>query len=178
MEETLETTLVPAIEQRGYWCFKLKLTGRDDALDVSRTMEAYRVAQATATRQVLLTIDTNEANPTVESVVDYLERLKVSAPAAFAALAYLEQPTSRDIRNHPFDWRPAAKYVPVMIDEGLTNLDVLEEARRQMKEDPESARRQLLAAFRRGDKRRLSDSPLTACTSPKLLCTSRSSIAS
>jgi L-alanine-DL-glutamate epimerase-like enolase superfamily enzyme len=131
MGETLETTLVPAIQRHGYWCFKLKLTGRDNALDVARTTEAYRVAQATASTQVLLTIDTNEANPSVESVFDYIERLKGTDSEAFAALAYLEQPTSRDIRKHPFDWQPVAKDVPVMIDEGLTDLEVLHEARRQ-----------------------------------------------
>jgi len=131
MEEPLETTLVPAIQRHGYWCFKLKLTGRDNAVDVARTTEVYRVAQAAASRPVLVTVDTNEANPSVESVVDYLEQLKMNDRDAFAALAYLEQPTSRDIQNHPFDWRPVTRYVPVMIDEGLTNLDVLQEARRQ-----------------------------------------------
>jgi hypothetical protein len=78
-----------------------------------------------------LTVDTNEANPSVESVVEYLERLNATDPDAFSALEYLEQPTSRDIRKHPFDWRPVAKYVPVMIDEGLTDLTVLAEASRQ-----------------------------------------------
>jgi L-alanine-DL-glutamate epimerase-like enolase superfamily enzyme len=131
MDESLETTLVPAIRQLGYWCFKLKLTGRDNALDVATTIDVYRVAQATASKQVLLTVDTNEANPSVESVVGYIERLKGTDSEAFAALAYLEQPTSRDIRTQPFDWRPVAKHVPVMIDEGLTDLDVLDEARQQ-----------------------------------------------
>src|SRR6476661_5818773 len=131
MEEPLEKTLTPAIRQHGYLCFKLKLTGRDNALDVGRTIDVYRTARASASTKVRLTVDTNEANPSVESVVDYLDRLKATNPDAFATLAYLEQPTSRDIRKHPFDWRPVAKNVPVMIDEGLTDLDVLAEARRQ-----------------------------------------------
>ena len=38
IEEPLETTLVPAIRQHGYWCFKLKLTGRDNLRDVARTV--------------------------------------------------------------------------------------------------------------------------------------------
>jgi hypothetical protein len=81
--------------------------------------------------EVRLTVDTNEANPSVESVVDYLERLKATDLDAFSAIAYLEQPTSRDIRKQPFDWRPVTRYAPVMIDEGLTDLDVMGEARRQ-----------------------------------------------
>jgi L-alanine-DL-glutamate epimerase-like enolase superfamily enzyme len=131
IDENLETTLVPAIRQHGYWCFKLKLTGRDNERDVARTSEVYRVASLALARKVCLTIDTNEANPSVESVVDYVERLKGTDAGAFAALAYLEQPTSRDIRKQPVDWRPVAKYLPVMIDEGLTDLDLLDEARRQ-----------------------------------------------
>jgi L-alanine-DL-glutamate epimerase-like enolase superfamily enzyme len=131
MEEPLETTLVPAIRQHGYWCFKLKLTGRDNDRDVARTSEVFRAAKASGSSRVQITVDTNEANLSADSVVEYLEQLKAIDPDAFAALAYLEQPTSRDIRKHPFDWRPVAKYVPVMIDEGLTDLDVLAEAARQ-----------------------------------------------
>lgn len=131
VDEPLETTLVPAIRRHGYSCFKLKLTGRNNELDVARTIEVYRAAKASGVSHVRLTVDTNEANPSVESVIDYLERLERVEPDAFAALAYLEQPTSRDIQRQPFDWQPVTKYVPVMIDEGLTDLDVLAEARRQ-----------------------------------------------
>jgi L-alanine-DL-glutamate epimerase-like enolase superfamily enzyme len=130
-DEPLEATLVPAIRRHGYRCFKLKLTGRNNEHDVARTIEVYHAAKSSGNSHVQLTADTNEANPSVESVVDYLERLKGVDPGAFVALAYLEQPTSRDIRKEPFDWRPVTKYVPVMIDEGLTDLGVLEEARRQ-----------------------------------------------
>jgi L-alanine-DL-glutamate epimerase-like enolase superfamily enzyme len=131
IEEQLEATLVPAIRQHGYKCFKLKLTGRDTELDVARTIEVYRAAKASGTQQIRITVDTNEANPSVESVVEYLRQLKATDREAFGALAYLEQPTSRDIRKYSFDWRPVAKYVPVMLDEGLTDLDVLAEATEQ-----------------------------------------------
>jgi L-alanine-DL-glutamate epimerase-like enolase superfamily enzyme len=130
-DEALDTTLVPAIRRQGYQCFKLKLTGRDNTFDVARTIEVYRAAKVHGAPHVQITIDTNEANPSVESVVDYLERLQATSPGAFSALMYLEQPTSRDIRKHPVDWRPVARYVPVMMDEGLTDLDVLAEASRQ-----------------------------------------------
>jgi L-alanine-DL-glutamate epimerase-like enolase superfamily enzyme len=131
IEEPLQTTLVAAIQQHGYWCFKLKLTGRDNDRDVARTSEVFRAAKASGLSQIQITVDTNEANPSAGSVVEYLEQLKSTDPDAFAALAYLEQPTSRNIRSHPFDWRPVAKYVPIMIDEGLTDLDVLPEAAQQ-----------------------------------------------
>lgn len=129
--EPLESSLVPAIRRCGYYCFKLKLTGRDNRLDVARTIEVFRTARDCGLPRVRLTVDTNEANLTVESVVDYLEQLRATDADAFAALGYFEQPTSRDIRKYPYDWRPVAKYVPVLIDEGLTGLDTLADAQRQ-----------------------------------------------
>jgi L-alanine-DL-glutamate epimerase-like enolase superfamily enzyme len=131
IEEPLSTTLVPAIMHNGYSSFKLKLTGRDNERDISRTIEVYHTASGSGARQPYLTIDTNEANPSAESVLDFLEGLKAADRDAYDAVAYLEQPTSRDIRKLPFDWRAIAQYVPVMLDEGLTDLDVLAEAQRQ-----------------------------------------------
>ena len=129
--ESLESTMIPAIKERGYWCFKLKLSGRDNDLDVARTIEVYQTAKASGLPQTRLTVDTNEANPSAQSVSDYLMRLRAADGDAFDAVAYLEQPTNRDIRQHAFDWRPVARLKPVLLDEGLTDLDVLEEARRQ-----------------------------------------------
>ena len=131
MEEPLETTLVPAIRQHGYWSFKLKLTGRDNDRDVIRTSEVFRAAKASGSSSVQISVDTNEANPSADSVVEYLVQLKATDPNAFAALAYVEQPTNRDIRKYPFDWRPVTNYLPIMIDEGLTDLDLLAEVARQ-----------------------------------------------
>jgi L-alanine-DL-glutamate epimerase-like enolase superfamily enzyme len=131
IHEPLETTLVPAIRRHGYWSFKLKLSGRNNEIDAARTIDVYRVAKASGVSNVRLTGDTNEANPSAESVVDYLERLKAGDRDTFAALEYLEQPTNRDIRTHPFDWRAVTRDVPVMIDEGLTDIESAIEARRQ-----------------------------------------------
>jgi len=131
IDEPLESTLAPAIRRHGYSCFKLKLTGRDNRVDVARTVEVYRLAKAAGLSQVRLTVDTNEANSSVESVFDYLELLEAADAKAFEALEYLEQPTSRDIRKHAFDWRPVTKRKPVLLDEGLTDPDIFEEALRQ-----------------------------------------------
>jgi L-alanine-DL-glutamate epimerase-like enolase superfamily enzyme len=130
-DDELERTLVPAIRERGYWCFKLKLTGRDNEFDVARTVEVLRVAVATGVRRPRLVVDTNEANPSAESVLDYLERLEDAHAEAYLALDYLEQPTSRDIRAHAFDWRAVAARKPVMLDEGLVDLGLMEVARKQ-----------------------------------------------
>jgi L-alanine-DL-glutamate epimerase-like enolase superfamily enzyme len=75
--------------------------------------------------------DSNEGNDSAGSVADYLQHLRSLDHDAFRALAYLEQPTNRDIRQHAFDWRPVTKHVPVLVDEALTGLDVLPEIKSQ-----------------------------------------------
>jgi L-alanine-DL-glutamate epimerase-like enolase superfamily enzyme len=107
------------------------LTGRDIDADVQRTAEVCRAAKACGVPAPRLTVDTNEANSSADSVLDYLERLRIADGEAFSALEYLEQPTSRGIRATPFDWREVARQKPVMLDEGLTDLSLLEEARQQ-----------------------------------------------
>lgn len=120
-----------AIRRHGYSCFKLKLTGRDIEVDVTRTVDTYRAALAAGITDPRITVDSNEGNPSVESVLDYLERLRAADAAAFEAVQYLEQPTSRNIRRYPHDWRLVSRLKPVLLDEGLTDLDVLAEAKQQ-----------------------------------------------
>jgi L-alanine-DL-glutamate epimerase-like enolase superfamily enzyme len=117
--------LRPWVCDRGYRCFKIKLLGRDNDYDVSRTVEVYRMARELGADAVELSIDTNEANPDAASVLDYLHRLRASDAEAYAALQYLEQPTGRDITRHCFDWCEVASLKPVMLDEGLTSLELM-----------------------------------------------------
>lgn len=123
--------LRPWVQDRGYRCLKIKLLGVDPAVDATRTVEVCEMARALGVERPMLSIDTNEANPDVASVLAYLDELEACDVAAYAALAYLEQPTARDIAAHPFDWRAVAARKPVMLDEGLTSLDRLALARSQ-----------------------------------------------
>ncbi len=129
--DELETELKRVISKRGYRCFKLKIMGRDNAADAARTVEVYRAARGHGVTDPALTVDSNEANPDAESVLDYLVRLRAVDGGAFRALKYLEQPTGRDILLHPQDWRAVTRLKPVFLDEGLTSLSLLEEAKRQ-----------------------------------------------
>jgi L-alanine-DL-glutamate epimerase-like enolase superfamily enzyme len=130
-DDCLERTMVPAIKKHGYRCFKLKVTGRDTQADATRTVEVYHKAMENGLAGPRITIDSNEANPSSDSVLDYLEQLKLADVHAYDALEYLEQPTDRDIRRNVVDWRDVARQKPVLLDEGLTDLNLLEEARRQ-----------------------------------------------
>jgi L-alanine-DL-glutamate epimerase-like enolase superfamily enzyme len=131
MAEPVQSTLVPAIAKHGYRCFKLKLSGRDNAADVTRTVEVFQTAKARGIVAPRLAVDTNEANPSANSVLEYLDRLESADAGAFAAVEYFEQPTSRDIRKHPFDWRAVRLRKPVLLDEGLAELELLPEALHQ-----------------------------------------------
>ena len=126
--DSMEDDVAPWIRDRGYRCFKIKVLGRDNRDDVARTVEVFRAVRSLGVSDPWLSVDANEANPDAASVLDYLERLSAADAEAFAALRYLEQPTGRDITVHKFDWRPVTALKPVILDEGLTGLDLMGEA--------------------------------------------------
>jgi L-alanine-DL-glutamate epimerase-like enolase superfamily enzyme len=127
-KDSMEKDMGPWIRDRGYHCFKIKIFGKDNAYDVGRTVEVYREAKRLGAKQIQITVDTNEANPDAASVLDFYQRLKAADEDAFAALLYFEQPTGRDINVHKFDWREVTRFKPVMLDEGLTSLELMHEA--------------------------------------------------
>ncbi len=129
--DDLGADLAQVIKDHGYRGFKLKIPAKDNAADAARTVEVYRALRGHGVDDPALTADSNEANPDAESVLDYLQRLRAEDSEAFRALRYLEQPTGRDILVHPQDWRAVTRLKPVFLDEGLTSLELLPEAKRQ-----------------------------------------------
>ena len=125
--DDLQRSLIPAVRKHGYRCFKLKTTGSDNSFDIARTIEVYRTAVDVGASRPRLSIDSNEGNSSAESVLEFLGGLKFADTEAYAAVEYLEQPTDRDIRSTPFDWRAVARKKPVLLDEGLTDLTLLDE---------------------------------------------------
>jgi L-alanine-DL-glutamate epimerase-like enolase superfamily enzyme len=133
-EDGLPRCLEEWIERDGLSCLKVKLTGYDVGWDVERTVAVARVARETHAgrgrggAQLALTADANEQSPGVEAAVEYLRRLQERDPAAYAALRYLEQPTSRDLVVDPIDVRPIAALKPVVGDECVADLATAERA--------------------------------------------------
>jgi hypothetical protein len=129
--DDLQKSLGPAIKKHGFRSLKLKITGSDPAADAARTVEVYQFAKRVLQSSPTISVDSNEANPDLDSVGEFLDLLQVADAEAFVALSYLEQPTGRDVTVARFDWRSVTARKPVMLDEGLTDLEILPEAKEQ-----------------------------------------------
>ncbi len=123
--DILEKDLTQVLE-RGYFSFKLKILGKDPEADATRTAEVFQFAKKHSSKKIRLCVDSNEANPDVKSVLEYLKALKGIDAGAYTALEYLEQPTGRDIEKYPFQWDEVTWQKPVLLDEGLTRMDLLQ----------------------------------------------------
>lgn len=129
--DDLDGEFATALKERGFYRVKIKLLGKDLAADARRTSDVYRAAIRHGVSAPRLNVDSNEAHNNPGEVVDYLRLLEACDPEAFDALDYLEQPTSRNIQACDFDWSAVSARKPVMLDEGLTSLDLLPLALRQ-----------------------------------------------
>jgi len=123
------------IARDGVYCLKIKLRGNDMDWDVDRTLSVERVAREElaklGVRELYLTADANEMCPDAEFVVEYLTKVRERSPAVFDAIIYLEQPTTRNVFENPIDLSSAAQLKPVLLDEGLSSLEAMDEALRQ-----------------------------------------------
>ena len=110
---------------------KIKLQGEDLQWDIERTLAIDGEARATKSdTDWKYCADFNERCPNVEYVLEYLRKIEEKSPACFAAIEYVEQPTSRNLRALPrVDMHAANKLRPIVVDEGLVDLESLLEAR-------------------------------------------------
>ena len=126
----LPETLEDWIPYSGVTAVKIKLNGNDLAADAGRVADIDRVTTSAQIkrgfRDWVYSLDFNERCPNVQYLLDFERKLKEIAPAAFARVQYIEQPTARDLAadrgNTMFE---AAKLRPIVIDESLTGLDTL-----------------------------------------------------
>lgn len=123
--DSLNGDLAEAIRKHGFGCFKLKILGRNIKEDVQRTAAVYEAVRWHGVATPKLSLDSNEGHVSAEAVREFLEELQRENPSAYEAVCYLEQPTSRDIRQGGFNWQSVAACKPVLLDEGLTSLDLL-----------------------------------------------------
>ncbi|NOX96517.1 MAG: hypothetical protein GXO98_00335, partial [Nitrospirae bacterium] len=128
-QDGLPVSLEEWIDKEGIFCFKVKLTGKDIAADVERTKAVADVASQ-GRDKFYLSIDPNEMCSSPEVVIEYLYKLREVSPLAFENLLYIEQPTERELGAHHFDMAQLAKLKPVLADEGITDVDTFQLARK------------------------------------------------
>ena len=143
----LPETLPEWIAADGLTHFKIKLAGDDLDWDVNRVLAVNGVVEQVVHSpkrqrgtngspaagsladasgcEIYYSCDFNEKCRDEAYVLDFLDRVKADAPAAFDRIQYLEQPTHRDLEAHPIPVHEAAKVKPVVIDESLTGYDAL-----------------------------------------------------
>jgi L-alanine-DL-glutamate epimerase-like enolase superfamily enzyme len=121
-DDGVPNSLEAWIAAEGVDAFKLKLMGEVE-WDVQRTVDVAKLVDSVAPRlDYLITIDCNEQCPSVEAVVEMLAKIRERSESAWRRLAYVEQPTERDLEAHEFDYRPVTALKPAIVDEGVTEL--------------------------------------------------------
>jgi len=127
IHDHLPETLADWIPYSGVDHIKIKLNGDDLTWDLQRVFGVDAVAaQAGPSRVWFYSLDFNERCRNVEYLLEFIRKLKEQNAAAFGRIQYIEQPTARDLAaDRQNDMHQAAKFVPVVIDESLTGLDML-----------------------------------------------------
>ncbi|MBX3438567.1 MAG: hypothetical protein KF861_13830 [Planctomycetaceae bacterium] len=132
----LPECLAEWIAADGLTHLKIKLNGDDLAWDVNRVIAIDDVAsQAQAARgcsEWFYSTDFNEKCANEDYVLEFLAQVQQQRPAAYDRIQYIEQPTHRDLKQHPENTmhRVAARK-PVVIDESLVDYAALLTAREQ-----------------------------------------------
>jgi L-alanine-DL-glutamate epimerase-like enolase superfamily enzyme len=125
----LPETLAEWIPADGLTHLKIKLNGDDLAWDTTRVQEVDRVAEVAQRKRGVsqwhYSLDFNEKCPNVAYLLEVLRIVEERRPAAFGRIQYVEQPTSRDLRSNRHDLHEASKIRPIVLDEGLLDLETL-----------------------------------------------------
>ncbi len=131
VNDGLPETLPAWIKFNGLHHIKIKLQGDELGWDVERVVAIDRIAQeARPEVQWRYCVDFNERCPNVDYLLAFLRQVKEKTPRGFERIEYIEQPTARDLKADRANvMHQAAKLRPVVIDESLTDLEALLDAR-------------------------------------------------
>lgn len=127
----LPETLEEWIPFNGLTHLKIKLNGDDLAWDVERVVRVETVtARAQAKRGKTswhYSLDFNERCGSVDYLLEFLARIREQAGMAYDRVAYIEQPTRRDLKaDRSNRMHKVSALKPVVIDESLIDLESLE----------------------------------------------------
>ena len=130
IDDGLPETLGEWIERDGLTHLKVKLNGDDLEWDADRVLSvdgvAREVQEKLGVQEWFYSTDFNEKCPNVGYLIDFLKRIEEVNPACFERIQYIEQPTSRYLKEHMENrMHEAAAIKPVVIDEALVDFEHL-----------------------------------------------------
>jgi L-alanine-DL-glutamate epimerase-like enolase superfamily enzyme len=130
INDGMPETLPEWINYSGLTHIKIKLNGEDLKWDVDRVVAVERTAAETQRKRSVAkwsySLDFNEKAPNVDYLLAFIRQTQERTPQGFARVQYIEQPTRRDLKSDRGNkMHEAAKYRPVVIDESLTDLEML-----------------------------------------------------
>jgi L-alanine-DL-glutamate epimerase-like enolase superfamily enzyme len=130
IDDGLPNTLEEWIPRDGLIRFKIKLNGGNLDADVERIIRidriVTRVQSARGVKDWKYLLDFNEGCPNVAYLLDCLRRVREATPIGFERILYIEQPTGRDLKKDRANvMHEAARLRPVVVDEALTDLEML-----------------------------------------------------
>ncbi|NQT02186.1 MAG: hypothetical protein HQ580_09195, partial [Planctomycetes bacterium] len=120
-------TLEEWIERDGIYCLKIKWRGNDLAWDLARALDVFKIAKGRLPdKKLFFTGDTNEQCRNPEYMIELLTKIEEHEGELFESILYIEQPTHRDIWEHPHDFSALSNIKPVIIDESLVDLETFQ----------------------------------------------------
>lgn len=130
----LPETLAEWIPADGLTHLKIKLNGDDLGWDVERVVRVDQIASEQQQRRGVdrwyYSLDFNERCGNVDYLLEFLRQVQSRSPAGFERIQYIEQPTRRDLKADRANvMHRASAMRPVVIDESLTDLESLRNAR-------------------------------------------------
>jgi L-alanine-DL-glutamate epimerase-like enolase superfamily enzyme len=130
LNDGLPETLPEWIASNGITHFKIKLNGDDLEWDIERTLAVDRIAREELGKRGAsrwrYCLDFNERCPNVGYLLEFLNRVREGTPNGFGHIQYVEQPTRRDLKaDRANAMHEAAKILPVVADEAITDLESL-----------------------------------------------------
>lgn len=122
----LPETLQQWIVRDGLTHLKIKLAGDDPQWDVNRVIGVHHAAHTSGRpggHPYTYSLDFNERCDSESYVLNLLDEIAGRDESALGCVAYIEQPTHRDLAAHPENtMHRVAQRLPVVIDESLVDL--------------------------------------------------------
>lgn len=118
------------LRTEGVHHLKVKVSGQQPEQDARRVVDIARLGIAEVGR-VEVAVDPNEGCPDATTALALVEEIERLGPEVVPTLVYLEQPVPRDAPAEPAAMTRLGQRLPVLLDEGFSDLSLLPQLREQ-----------------------------------------------